>query len=120
MDHACRQLGIHAECRTTVLPLVGASTPQRLQHLTAPPRLVRRYGLESERLVSMAANDPNLLQPVADGLDVLGVELLFGLQHEGALTVDDLLDRRVRLGLVPAERARAADAAASLMQSAVA
>jgi glycerol-3-phosphate dehydrogenase len=46
---------------------------------------------------------------------VLGVELLFGLRHEGALDVDDLLDRRVRLGLVPAERLRAQPLANELL-----
>jgi glycerol-3-phosphate dehydrogenase len=31
-------------------------------------------------------------------------ELIFGVTHEGAITADDLLDRRTRLGLVPADR----------------
>jgi glycerol-3-phosphate dehydrogenase len=29
------------------------------------------------------------------------------VRHEGALDVDDLLDRRTRIGLVPADRAAA-------------
>ncbi|HEY4868425.1 MAG TPA: glycerol-3-phosphate dehydrogenase C-terminal domain-containing protein, partial [Candidatus Dormibacteraeota bacterium] len=58
-----------------------------------------------------------LLEPVAPGLPVLGVELLFGLRHEGALTVADLLDRRVRLGLVPSERRAAEAVAAGLVQT---
>ena len=33
-------------------------------------------------------------------------ELLFGVTHEGAADVDDLLDRRTRIGLVPADRER--------------
>ena len=32
-------------------------------------------------------------------------ELVFGVTHEGAADVDDLLDRRTRVGLVPADRA---------------
>ena len=31
-------------------------------------------------------------------------ELLWAVRHEGALDVDDLLDRRTRIGLVPADR----------------
>ena len=31
-------------------------------------------------------------------------ELIFGVTHEGAVDVDDLLDRRTRVGLVPADR----------------
>jgi glycerol-3-phosphate dehydrogenase len=35
--------------------------------------------------------------------------------HEGALDVDDLLDRRTRIGLVPADRSAAETAAASAL-----
>ena len=38
-------------------------------------------------------------------------ELVFGVTHEGAADVDDLLDRRTRVGLVPADRALAVPAA---------
>jgi glycerol-3-phosphate dehydrogenase len=31
-------------------------------------------------------------------------ELVFGVTHEGAHDTDDLLDRRTRVGLVPADR----------------
>ncbi|MGH3329034.1 MAG: glycerol-3-phosphate dehydrogenase, partial [Streptomycetales bacterium] len=50
---------------------------------------------------------PDLLLPLADGLEVTGAELVWGLRHEGATGVGDLLDRRTRVGLVPADRARA-------------
>ena len=36
--------------------------------------------------------------------------------HEGALGVDDMLDRRVRLGVVPAERRRAEAVAVQLLE----
>jgi glycerol-3-phosphate dehydrogenase len=94
--------------RTAGLPLVGAAPHEVLEKLPAIPRLVRRYGIEAPAVAALAEHDRSLLDPIADGLPVLGVELLFGLAHEGALTVDDLLDRRVRLGLVPADR-RAAE-----------
>ena len=45
-------------------------------------------------------------------------ELLWGVTHEGALDVDDLLDRRTRIGLVPADRARAEAAAAAAFATA--
>jgi glycerol-3-phosphate dehydrogenase len=41
----------------------------------------------------------------------LAAQLRFGVTHELALTVEDLLDRRTRLGLVPERRAAALDAA---------
>jgi len=98
--------------RTAHLPLAGAAPGDVLRSLAGPSRLVRRYGIEAPRVASLAAGDARLLEPIADGLPVLGVELIFGLRHEGALSLDDLLDRRVRLGLVPSER-RAAEAAAT-------
>jgi glycerol-3-phosphate dehydrogenase len=58
----------------------------------------------------LAASDPGLLEPVAPG--VLGVELLWGVRAEGALTVEDVVERRTRAGLVP-EWAEAVRAAAS-------
>jgi glycerol-3-phosphate dehydrogenase len=42
---------------------------------------------------------------------VLGVELAWGVLSEGALDVDDLLERRTRLSLVPADAAAARPAA---------
>ncbi len=98
--------------RTAALPLVGAAPLPVLRDLDVPERLMRRYGIEAPVVVSLADADPSLLRPLADGVAALGVEILFGVLHEGARTLDDLLDRRVRLGLVPAER-RAAEAAAA-------
>ncbi len=53
--------------------------------------------------------------PIAEGVPVTAPELLWGLTHEGALDVDDLLDRRTRVGLVPADRALALDRVATLV-----
>lgn len=56
-----------------------------------------------------------LLRPLAPGVPVLGVELLAARDREGALTLDDVLERRTRLGLVPAWREAAQDAAERLL-----
>ena len=114
VDTAMRTAGLAAgPCRTRRLPLLGAADREELALLEAPARLVRRYGteaaavLESAREVSGLA-DAELLAPVAAGVPVTLAELLWGVTHEGALDVDDLLDRRTRIGLVPADRAAAA------------
>ena len=44
---------------------------------------------------------------MADGIDVTRAEFEYAVTHEGALTVDDILDRRTRIGLVAEDRARA-------------
>jgi glycerol-3-phosphate dehydrogenase len=88
-----------APCRTAQLPLVGAVGPIPPG---VPERLVRRYGAEAGDVAALADGCPELLQPVAPGVPVLGVELAWGLHAEGALTVEDLLERRTRLSLVDA------------------
>lgn len=116
VDHLLQRAGeAPRTCRTATLPLVGAAPRSTLRGIAAPPRLVRRYGTEAADLVAMTRDDPSLLEPLAEGIPVLGIELLFGLLHEGAVDIDDLLDRRVRLGLVPAERELAVAAAQALL-----
>ncbi|MQA94779.1 MAG: FAD-dependent oxidoreductase [Streptosporangiales bacterium] len=91
-----------APCRTATLPLVGAASPYALAVLVAPARLVRRYGTEATRILADGSD-----APVADGLPLTRAELEFGMRHEGALDAADLLDRRTRIGLVPADRTQA-------------
>jgi glycerol-3-phosphate dehydrogenase len=43
---------------------------------------------------------------VADGIDVTRAEFEYAVTHEGALTVDDIVDRRTRIGLVASDRER--------------
>lgn len=105
-----------ARSRTATLALVGAATHRYLDALRAPARLVRRYGAEAPAVAATARRVPELLDPVAPGVPALGVEMVFGVEHEGALTAADLLDRRLRLGLVPAERRAAEGAAEALLQ----
>lgn len=97
VDAVCRRLGRDVECRTRSTPLVGAASPQVLGRVEAPPRLVRRYGLEAPAVAALGVEHPELMAPVSDTCPTLGVELLFGVLHEGALTVEDLIERRARV-----------------------
>ena len=54
-------------------------------------------------------------EPVADGIDVTRAEFEYAVTHEGAMTVDDVLDRRTRIGLVAEDRSRAVSAAEELL-----
>lgn len=102
-------------CRTRNLSLVGAASAEDLAGIDAPAAFVARYGAEAPAVAAGAGEDPSLLQPVVRGLT--GAELRFGVRHEGALDVDDLLDRRSRVGLVPEERAKAEAAAAEALEA---
>ena len=110
-------------CRTAELPLVGAASRAELARVDAPARLVRRYGAEAPLVLSDAvartgASPDSLLAPVTERIPVTRAELIWGVTHEGALDVDDLLDRRTRLGLVAEDRAAAEGAAAEALAAA--
>ncbi|MQA13752.1 MAG: FAD-dependent oxidoreductase [Pseudonocardiaceae bacterium] len=117
VDEAARRASVPAgPCRTARLPLVGAAPPARLAALPVPRRLLERYGTEAPAVLEEAAGDPVLAQPLAPGVATTGAELLWALRHEGALDVDDLLDRRTRVGLVPDERQRVLPAARDILE----
>ncbi|BBY09207.1 glycerol-3-phosphate dehydrogenase/oxidase [Mycobacterium noviomagense] len=114
LDRAIRSRGLTARpCRTRNLPLVGApanpgSTARPATGL--PASLVARYGAEAPSVVA-AASCERPTDPVADGIDVIRAEFEYAVTHEGALTVEDIVDRRTRIGLVPADRERTVDVA---------
>ena len=69
--------------------------------------LVARYGAEAPNVIASATCE-RPTDPVADGIDVTRAEFEYAVTHEGALVVEDILDRRTRIGLVQADRDRAA------------
>jgi len=116
VDVVAARDGVHAgPCRTMRLPVIGAPPPGSAAPDDVPARLWRRFGTEACELMALARDRPELLEPVAPGLPVLGVELIAAIEREGALTIDDVLDRRTRLGLVPAWRRAATPAVQRLV-----
>lgn len=108
-------------CVTASTPLIGAPRaegsvgvgPADVAGL--PASLVDRFGFEAPEVLRDATVDRPLDTVGRVGgvggadaghdIDVTRAELEFHITHEGALTVDDLLDRRTRIGLVAADRA---------------
>lgn len=110
-------LGIDdARCRTTHVPLVGAR-PHPAPSAGIPSRVAQRYGSEAARVAAYADDDPGLLEPVASGLPVLGVEVVHAVRAEGALDAEDVLERRTRLGLIPADADRARDRVTDIVEA---
>ncbi|MDO9410336.1 glycerol-3-phosphate dehydrogenase/oxidase [Patulibacter sp.] len=119
VDLAVAGSGLDAgPCRTTDVPLVGAAPVPVLRMLRVPGRLVDRHGTQAPAVAALAAETPELGLPVVPGEDVLRAELTWAVRHEGARTVEDLLDRRTRLGLRPAVRAAAVPAAERALDAA--
>jgi glycerol-3-phosphate dehydrogenase len=121
LDQAIALRGLGAtQCRTRNLPLVGApSNP--VSTLRSPgdlsSSLVARYGAEAPNVIAAASCD-RPTEPVADGIEVTRAEFEYAVTHEGAMTVDDIVDRRTRIGLVEGDRARAVAAAEELLATA--
>jgi glycerol-3-phosphate dehydrogenase len=121
VDAVIRRHGFDAgPCRTRRIPLVGAAPRAELARVNAPARLIRRYGTEAPAVSELDAARPgdralggsargvsSQGEPVTTGAAVTPAELAWAVRHEVALTVDDLLDRRCRVGLVPTDRREA-------------
>ena len=102
-------------CVTEQIPLVGAegydSLKERTQDLAASygvevdevTRLLRRYGDEATTILDLAASDPALAERIPSG-KYLGAEVLFAVEHEAALHLDDVLTRRTRLSIECTDR----------------
>jgi glycerol-3-phosphate dehydrogenase len=82
--------------------------------------LIRRYGDRVEELVALIEARPELAEPLEGGGGRLRAEVVHACTHEGALHLDDVLERRTRLALTAPDRGLAAAApAAALMAGAL-
>jgi glycerol-3-phosphate dehydrogenase len=118
LDRAIQLRGLDAgKCQTRNLPLVGA--PANPGSTTAPmaglpESLLLRFGAEAANVIA-AANCERPAESVADGIDVTRAEFEYAITHEGALTVEDIVDRRTRIGLVAGDRERVTGTAEELL-----
>jgi glycerol-3-phosphate dehydrogenase len=83
------------------LPAVQASSRRLAEDYGVPAavagRLIARYGSLAVELLDLIRADRALGQPLLDGLPYLRAEVAYAVSHEGALHVEDVLARRVRL-----------------------
>jgi glycerol-3-phosphate dehydrogenase len=111
LDRVIKSRGMSSgPCRTRNLPLIGApANPGSAVHASGrlPTSLVDRFGAEAPNVIAQATCERPADQ-VADGIDVTRAEFEYAISHEGALTTDDILDRRTRIGLVQDDRDRVA------------
>jgi glycerol-3-phosphate dehydrogenase len=88
-------------CRTATLGLVGSGTSRAAW---VPSWIRAAHGSEAEDVVAQAGANPELLERIGPGLDLSAAQFLFGVRHEGAMSIDDLVDRRTRLGMCADDR----------------
>jgi glycerol-3-phosphate dehydrogenase len=78
--------------------------------------LISRYGALAEELLALIRAEKSLGRPLATGYPYLRAEVAYAVTHEGALHVEDVLARRVRLLIEsPDAGASAASAVATIM-----
>ncbi|GLZ43682.1 glycerol-3-phosphate dehydrogenase/oxidase [Actinokineospora sp. NBRC 105648] len=116
VDAATDAAGIPAgPTRTKAIALVGAAPRDALSFVDAPRRLVARYGTEASTVHSLALLDPELGTPIAPGNPITAAEVVWAVRHEGALSAEDVLHRRTRIGLVTADAEAAEPAVTDLV-----
>jgi glycerol-3-phosphate dehydrogenase len=107
----CERLGGQRTCRTGELPLPGgerppAELPALIRSVAAAlpalapgaaERLVRLYGTRVERIVARTTADPAAAAPLPGLPEVPRAEVEHVLDEEMALTVTDVLERRLRV-----------------------
>ena len=59
--------------------------------------LAEKYGTLAAQLLRLTADDPNLAEPLVEGLAPLRAEVAFAARFEMAMTIEDVLARRVGL-----------------------
>jgi glycerol-3-phosphate dehydrogenase len=129
IDAAARDLGPGvAPSRTHEVPLVGAAgyaerwdSRQQIAERDSLPvaqveRLLERYGSCLDDLFGLMARRPALRQPLPGGGGCLAAEIVYACTHEGAVRLDDALNRRTRIAIEVRDRGlQAAPYAAALM-----
>ncbi|MEJ5920157.1 glycerol-3-phosphate dehydrogenase/oxidase [Corynebacterium sp. H78] len=113
-------------CLTRDVPLVGAPggplaqsqqpMPQNSSQASdIPDSVTARFGTEAAKVISQCPLS-RPCDPVAEGVDITRAEFAWHVTHEGALTVEDLVDRRSRIGLVASDRDKVLECAREVLQ----
>jgi glycerol-3-phosphate dehydrogenase len=114
------------KCSTLTHPLLGSAgyTPDYWQSLAkrfgltelTARHLAQKYGTSTPDVLKLTEVDPDLARPLLAGLAPLRVEVIFGAREELAVTIEDVLARRIGLQLYGWRDAiRAAPAVAELL-----
>jgi len=137
IDAAVQQMGTLLDrrvpaCVTDEIPLLGADGYAALwnqRHTLAQEHgigvgrlehLLNRYGSLVTEVLDLIAGRPELAEPLAGTEDYLRAEVVYGVTHEGARHLDDILARRTRISIETFHRGtESAEEAATLMAEAL-
>ena len=91
---------------TSLSEFTGAKKAQYENLLDAKTiqHLINQYGSELDNFIEFVQHDPELLQAISsNSLDIVG-QIVWAVEHEQTLTVNDLLFNRTSLGLLGVEQ----------------
>jgi glycerol-3-phosphate dehydrogenase len=82
---------------------------------TSKQHLLATYGSRYNEIVKLGQDDSTLLQPISGDSDVIKAEIIYGVRHEMALTLTDMMMRRTELGTAEKASDAQINAVADLM-----
>ncbi len=104
-DYLATFLNVPRLCKTDTTPLFNVSakapnsdTNHALKSSTGMERLIERYGEGYQMIQKLVNDDAALAEPITPSLPFIKAELLYAYWGEMAITLDDLLWRRTRIG----------------------
>ncbi len=106
VDHLATFLNVPRHCKTDTVSLFNASAEAlngSLQASVDTERLIKRYGDGYEMILKFINDDAALAEPITPSLPFTKAELLYAYWGEMAITLDDLLWRRTRIGWTPGQ-----------------
>ena len=110
VDHLATFLKVPRQCKTDTAPLFNVSAEtlngeanHSLQSSTDTERLIKRYGDGYQMIQKFVNDEATLAEPITPSLPFTKAELLYAYWGEMAITLDDLLWRRTRIGWTPGQ-----------------
>jgi glycerol-3-phosphate dehydrogenase len=105
VDHLATFLNVPRRCKTDTVPLetLNGDVNYALQSSIDTERLIKRYGDGCQMILKYINDDAALAEPITPSLPFTKAELLYAYWGEMAITLDDLLWRRTRIGWTPGQ-----------------
>ncbi|RKU07598.1 hypothetical protein C6503_24235 [Candidatus Poribacteria bacterium] len=119
VDHLATFLNVPRHCKTDTVPLLNVSAEALSRESTRDSRtgnanhallssvdterLIKRYGDGYQKILKFINADAALAEPITSSLPFMKAELLYAYWGEMAITLDDLLWRRTRIGWTPGQ-----------------
>jgi glycerol-3-phosphate dehydrogenase len=124
VDAACRLIGgLIPPSITGLVPLLGADgylarwnqrhllARRARLHVARVEHLLRRHGSALDPVLDLIMSEPDLARPIPGAEDYLAAEIVHAVTHEGAVTVDDILNRRTGIAYETVDGGRTATTA---------